>query len=110
MDLHIQQKSFLSAFLKVLIYLVLLFIIVWSLMIAYDEYDIYTTVPPEVIPYVPPVVPPLTDVEKNNIALDLNASTTDYKPEAAAKALSSIPKPKTTLTNEEKNKILQGLE
>ncbi|MDB5204797.1 MAG: hypothetical protein JWP09_825 [Candidatus Taylorbacteria bacterium] len=110
MDLHIQQKSFLDIFLKTLIYLVLAFIIVWSSVVAYDEYDIYATVFPEVIPYTPPVAAPLTDSEKADIAENLNATTTVFKPEDAAQKLNAIPKPKSTLTDEEKNKILQGLE
>ncbi len=103
-----QSKSFLSIFLKTLIYLVLSFIIVWSFVVANDEYDIYTTVPPELPPYIPKVAPPLTNSEKVDIAASLNASDTKYKPEDAAQQLNAIPKQKNTLTDDEKNKILQG--
>lgn len=110
MDLYPQQKSFLSIFLRVLTYLLLIFIIIWSAMVIYSQYSLRVAVPFELPTHIPPAPAPLTESQKSKIIESLNASSTEFKIENAAKMLNSISKSKNTLTDEEKNKILEGLE
>ncbi len=105
-----QPKSFLSIFLKTLTYIVLSFVIIYSFIVANIEYSIYKTVPPKPPVYEPEVPTPLTEAEKEDIAQNLNYSDTKSNPADAAQKLNAIPKSKSTLTDEEKNKILEGLE
>ncbi len=111
MDIHTEPKPFIKIFIKTLIYVVLSFIIIWSLLVINEEYSIYSDVPPPIPVIVPETPAPLTQAQKMNIANDLNLSTDKvYNPTDAARQLNSIPKPKNTMTDEEKNKILMGLE
>lgn len=108
MNFPIIQRSFLSILLRTIVYLALVFGIIYSFLFAKDEYDIYTSVPPEIPVILPEVQKPLNDIQKKEVLDNLNYLDSKFDPVDVANKLKSIPKPQSTLTEEEKNKILEA--
>ncbi len=105
-------KGFLGFIKRIVIYSVPLFVIMFCTAFVEDELETYILGPADAIPPLPyqTQATTMTETQKQALFADINAS--QKVPEAAdiATKLSAMKKPKSNLSEEEKMRIMQGLE